>query len=103
VREKREPVFLVQINCDLGITFTAKLVAFSAECFPDLGISIKLAVDHSMHITFGIMEWLFSFRIQVNNRKTVVSEGYTIEVRWVTCLESTFEYYIPTRSLSLIH
>lgn len=75
MREKGEPVFLVQVNCDLGITFAAELVAFGAECIPDLGISIELAVNHSMHITFSIMEWLFSFRIQVNNRKTVVSKG----------------------------
>jgi hypothetical protein len=68
-------VLLVQVNRDLGIALAAERVPFSNELFSDLVIAVELAVDYSMYIAIGIVEWLLCFRVQINDSKTIVAKS----------------------------
>jgi hypothetical protein len=75
MRKKRKTVFFVQIYRNLGVAFAAKLVALGTELVSDLSVAVEFAINDSMYIAFCIMERLFSFRIQVDDRKTIVSKS----------------------------
>lgn len=79
-------------------------MSLRCKIFPDLIVAVKFAIDDSMNIAIGVMEWLLAFRIQVNNRETIVAEGLE-DVVLVTCQVHVNGRVscVPTLPLSLIH
>lgn len=76
MRQKREAVFFVQKYCNLGVTLALEFVTLFNKVLSNGVITIKLAVDHGVDVAFRIVEWLLSFRIQVDNGQTIVAESY---------------------------
>jgi hypothetical protein len=74
MREERKTMFFVQIYCNLGIALASELVTFGDELFSNLVMAIKLAIHDGVHVTFSVVEWLFTFGGEVDNGKSVVAE-----------------------------